>query len=90
MKLKEGFIVRKVANTDVVIPVGNNIANFNGIITLNETAAFLWNLLKGGTEVTDMVEAVVSEFEVNRESALEDVEAFTMQLRQANMLEELV
>ena len=89
MKLKEGFILRKVANTDVVIPVGNNIANFNGIITLNETAAFLWNLLKQGVELPAMVEAIVAEFEVSKETAQVDVEEFTKQLQEADMLEEI-
>lgn len=88
MKIKEGFILRKVADADVVIPIGNNIANFNGVITLNETATFLWNFLKVGTEVTAMVEAIVKEFQVNMETALEDIETFTDQLKQANMLED--
>lgn len=89
MKLKEGFILRKIANTDVVIPVGKNIANFNGIITLNETAAFLWGLLKNGIDIPAMVEALISEYDVSREKAREDIEAFAKQLSEANMLEEV-
>ena len=42
MKIKENFILRKIAGDDVVVPIGENIADFNGAITLNETAALLW------------------------------------------------
>lgn len=88
MKIKEGFILRKIANSDVVIPVGNNIANFNGIISLNESAAFLWSLLKKGTELTQLVHALVNEYNISIELAQQDVDNFTNQLQQAKILEE--
>jgi len=45
MKLKEGFMLRQVAGEHVVLPVGADV-DFNGMITLNETGAFLWNRLE--------------------------------------------
>lgn len=87
MKIKEGFILRKIANTDVVIPVGNNIINFNGIISLNETAAFLWSYLKEGVETSKLVEIIMGEFHIDKEKALSDIENFTTQLQEANIVE---
>lgn len=40
MKIKDSFILRKIAGEDMVVPVGESIADFNGAISLNETAAF--------------------------------------------------
>lgn len=87
MKIKEGFILRKIANSDVVIPVGNNIANFNGIISLNGTAAFLWSYLKEGVEISKLVEVIMKEYQIGKETAQSDIENFTAQLQQANMIE---
>ena len=41
MDIKKDFVVRTIAGQDVVVPIGENVAKFNGIISLNETAAFL-------------------------------------------------
>ena len=48
MKIKEDFILRKVADSYVVVPVNNMSLDFNGIINLNETGAFLFKLMQSG------------------------------------------
>ena len=88
MKIKEGFILRKIADADIVVPIGNNIADFNGIITLNETAVFLWKLLKDGAEQPDMVEALMKEYEISRELAQTDIDNFVERLNQSDLLME--
>lgn len=87
MKIKEGFILRKIANTDMVIPIGENIADFNGVISLNESAVFLWKRLKEGSEIPFLVDALIREYKINRELAQKDVENFVARLQLANMLE---
>lgn len=88
MKIKEGFILRKVANTDIVIPIGNNIANFNGIISLNQSAAFLWEQLKKGSDIPQLITGLIQEFGISREQAQKDAELFVEQLQNAKILEE--
>ena len=46
MKIRNGFMLRKVGGQNVVVAVGAASRDFNGIIKLNETGAFLWELLK--------------------------------------------
>lgn len=46
MKIKEDFVLRKVADSYVVVPVNKLTLDFNGIINLNETGAFLFEKLK--------------------------------------------
>ena len=48
MKIKEGFILRQVAGTWVVLATGADTIDFNGMIKLNDTGAMLWNLLAEG------------------------------------------
>lgn len=88
MKIKEGYILRKIANSDMVVPIGNNIADFNGIISLNESAAFLWRRLKEGSEIPLLADTLVKEYDINRELAQKDVEHFVAQLWKSNILEE--
>lgn len=88
MKIKPGYILRKIANSDMVIPVGDNIADFNGVISLNESAAFLWRHLNQGAEIPLLVETLMEEYNISRELAQEDTDHFVTRLQQANMLEE--
>ena len=46
MKIKQGFILREVAGSYLVVAVGEAVKRFNGVINLNETGAFLWRLLE--------------------------------------------
>ena len=46
MKIKDGYLHREVAGNIIVVPVGEASMNFNGMINLNETGAFLWKLFE--------------------------------------------
>ena len=82
MKIKDGFILRKIAGEDIVVPIGNNIADFNGVIRLNESAAFLWKVLQEEISKEDLVNSLIEEYEIDKSLATNDVEGFL------NILEE--
>lgn len=82
----ENFILRKVAGTYALISIGANIANFNGYIQLNETAAFLWQQMKSPKTLDELVTALTAEFEVSAEEARADVEELLEQLVQEEMV----
>ena len=86
MKLDKTFVLRKIADDYVVVPVGSTALDFNGIITLNETGAFLWEKLQAETTVEELVEAMVEEYEVDKETAKTDVEEFIELLRAKSIL----
>ena len=65
----EGFVHRKVAGNDVLIAVGRNVANFNGYITLNPTASFLWDKLTQPQSVRSLADLLSEEFDVTPEEA---------------------
>ena len=48
MKIKDGFILREVAGSFVVVAVGKRAGEFNGVINLNQTSAFMWRMLEKG------------------------------------------
>lgn len=87
MKIKSDFITRTVAGETVVVPVGEAAAHVNGMITLNETAAFIWQFLQEPHTSEELLEAVLGEFEIDAESARADISGFTAALAENGMLE---
>ena len=87
MKLKENFVLRQVADTWVVFPVAEATVDFNGMLTLNETGALLWQALEQGKDVEGLVQALTAEYAVERQQALADVEEFLEALHTADCLE---
>ncbi|MBE5733478.1 MAG: PqqD family protein [Clostridiales bacterium] len=86
MKIKDGFILREVAGNFIVVAVGSAVKQFNGVITLNEAGAFLWKRLQDGATETDLVNALLEEYEVEKEVAEKDVKAFIQKVEEAGLI----
>ncbi|MBQ4105003.1 MAG: PqqD family protein [Clostridia bacterium] len=87
MKIKENFMLRKVADCYVVVPVGSAVADFNGMINLNEAGAFLWQLLENETTEDEVVNSMLQQYEVDEAVARADVKNFITELKNADLLE---
>ena len=87
MKLKEDFLLRQVAGTWVVMPVGQATVDFNGMLTLNETGALLWRKLSEGADLDGLVAALTAEYNVSAEEARADAAAFCRKLLDAGCAE---
>jgi hypothetical protein len=85
MKLKEGFLLREVAGQNVVLPTGDDL-DLNMMITLNETAKFLWIRLQEETDEAALVAALLAEYEVDEQTAANCVAAFVAQLKENDFL----
>lgn len=85
MKLKEGFILRTVAGQTVALPSGG-VTNLDMMITLNGTGKFLWEKLAVGAEKNELVDALLAEYDVDREKAEKSVEAFVTRLKELDFL----
>lgn len=86
MKIKDGYILRQVAGNNIVIAVGDEAINFNGIITINGSGTFLWELLEKGAEKKDLLDAMLSEYDIDEATASEDIDEFIKKLDSANLL----
>ena len=75
------IVTRKTGNEYVLVPVANNIADMNSVYTLNETGAFLWELIDGKRCVNDLIEALVEEYETDNKTASEDVFSFISEMK---------
>lgn len=87
MIIKKDFILRKVADSYVVVPVGKLTLDFNGIINLNETGAFLFELLQEGAEKEELLRKMLEEYDVTPEKAAADIDVFLKKAEEADVLE---
>ena len=85
MKLKEGFILREVAGETIVIPSGDSL-DLNMMISLNETGKVLWECLDKGAEETELVAALLAEYDVDEATAKTHVAAFVQKLKDNDFL----
>lgn len=76
MKRNPDFLMREVADTVVVVPVGAATAKFPGMITLNGTGAFLWQQLEQEQTLDSLTAAMVENYEVSEDVARADVRSF--------------
>ena len=88
MKISDNFIVKKIMDDYIVVPVGNELVDFNALITINETSAFLWENMKTETTVSELCDKLCAEYSVDRETALADIKEFVGKLRVAGILKD--
>ena len=86
MKVKDGFILKEVAGSYVIVPIGDNLVDFSAMITTNETGAFLWELLKTDKTVEELLKEMLKEYDVDEETARVDVLEFTKILNENKVL----
>ncbi len=87
MVVKEGFVLRNMGGQPVVVSVGSASKVFNGMIKLNESGEYLWNILQNGAEKEDLVQALLKKYEVSKEVAEQDVDAFLRTLSGPGIIE---
>ncbi len=69
-------VTRKTGNEYVLVPVSNNIADMDSVFTLNETGAFIWEMIDGKRKLEDIVKALTTEYETDEATATRDILEF--------------
>ncbi len=87
MKIRDGYLLRNVAGKNIVVSIGSDV-KFNGMLTLNDTGVFFWNLLQKETTKEEMLKAVLKEYDVSSDIALQDIENFILKLQETKILED--
>ena len=60
MKAKSGFGIKQVADSFVIVPMGERIVDFSAMITINDTGAFLWEKLQNDITVEELASQIVA------------------------------
>ena len=87
MKIKDGFILRKVPGMNLVMPTGKNVKTFNGSLMLNDTGAFIFEKLQKGISTEEIAQALTQEYDVTLDTASTDVQNTINSLIEAGVAE---
>ena len=88
MKIKEGFELMDICGESVVVAHGMKNIDFSKVISLNESAAYLWNKVKGRDfEAEELARLLTEEYDVSHEVALHGAENMMAEWQKAGLTE---
>ena len=89
MKIKKGFVLRQVCGENVIVGEGLDAINFGRMLSLNETAAWLWKqaVEQGDFTADSLAKALCDEYEVAPDQALADVKETISQWTELKVIE---
>lgn len=86
MKLKQEFILREIAGDYILVPNGETIKDFNGLITMNEVGAFIWSKIPIAESREVLLSYIIDEYDVEEDIAKHDLDEFLKTLEKAEIL----
>ena len=90
MKIKEQYKVREMAGEHVVIMQGGSFSDLTRIISLNESALYLWNALEGKSfDVNKVADLLAESYGIDDEVAMRDAQRWLDKLEECGLLEDI-
>ena len=86
MKIKDTYVLSEIGDSFIVVPTGADTVDLNGMITLNETGAFLWEKLSVEKSREELCDEILKEYDIDRETVLSDIDEFVQKLRSIGAL----
>lgn len=90
MKIKNGYLLRNLADEWVIIPIGDPSVDFSGLMRISESGAFLWKMLEHGSERALMIDALLKEYEIDRDTVERELDDFIRSLVDLDLVVEVV
>jgi hypothetical protein len=80
------LVTREVAGEKIIVPIKGHVGDLEGVYTLNELGATIWQLINGQTTARELIEAVRNEYDVGTAEAEKDVVDFLRSLEDAGLI----
>lgn len=88
MKTKKGLILRPLGKEFILVAEGLEAVDFSRMISMNETAAFLWKEVEDKEfDAETLVGLLTAEYDISREAAEKDVEALIQTWKEADIID---
>ncbi len=87
MKIKNGFVLRRVLDEAIVIASGEVSKNFHGMVKLNDSAADIWEWIVEGCEEKELALKLSEKYDLEADKALLDVRSMISQMSDAGLIE---
>lgn len=88
MKVSQEMILREIAGENILIPVGAMALKVHGMGRLSESGLLLWNRMQTDCTREELVDALLAEYQTDRDTARKDVDEFLRQICEAGLLTE--
>ncbi len=88
MKRKADFAMQNVGGEWMLVPLGAQVMDMNGLVILNDTGACVWELLAEERTADELAAAVAEQFEVDAATARGDVQAFLAEIARLGTIEQ--
>lgn len=86
-RLKKGFIIRKIGEQVMAVPIGTQTTEIHGMIALSESGELLWKALENGATIDVLTNILVENYDVDYALAENDVRRFIEQLNDQGVLQ---
>ena len=87
MRLDEKVKIRQVAGENIIMRPAGNVADLTTVMTLNESALEIYNLLKGSEfELNDVVKALTDNYDVDEPTARRDAATWVEQMKKGGLI----
>lgn len=80
------FVTRDIAGETIIVPVRSHVGDLGSVYTLNEIGTLIWQLIDGQKNVSQIIEAICSAYEVTPEEATKDTFDFLVSLEEAGLI----
>lgn len=87
MRVSKEMVLRDIAGEHILVPVGKMALCVHGMLSLTESALLLWNRLQNDCTEEELVDAIMSEYDTDRETVSVDVRCFLDSLEKIGVLE---
>lgn len=88
MRFNGNFILKKLGEENIVVPIGQEAVNLNAVLSLNETGVIIYEALQKGSIVSEVASILIKEYDVTQKKAMEDIEKFIEQLKSLGIIYE--
>jgi hypothetical protein len=89
MRVKQGFLLREIADSWVVVPIGQRVVEFNGLMSLSESGALLWRRLEEKVEDNqELISLLTKNYDVDEKIARADVQEFLTAIAERGFIEQ--
>lgn len=82
-------VFRKIADEFILVPIRQKVVDLKSIYTLNEVAAFIWELMDGKKTVSQIKDKIIEEFEVEPAQVESDIEEMLSQFVALGLIQQI-
>ena len=88
MKTSSNFVLRRVAGECMLMPAGDNISTFRGVLLMNELSAFVWEKMQTPVSWDELLTAILDRYQIDEQTAASDLDGLLAKFRQLGVIEE--